>query len=257
MRAELSWATTDAEKEAVYRLRYRINVEGQGFFKQEADHAHRRLEDSVDACSRIVIAKVDGQIVGTVRLQWGGEAKISERLRREYDIRRFDGVVDECNVLIATRIMVSPEYRGQGLAVRLLKEVFGFAASQGVDLILGRCEFQLVDYYRKLGFRPFGDVYVHPTNGPRRLIAVLTADEEYLRQIGSPMLVVLLQRRQEARRLEELRTLLGEGSPRVEPALLPAFSRKVLSRKVLSRKVLSRKMLSRKVPADSQVVCLQ
>lgn len=223
MRAELSWATTDADKEAVYRLRYRINVEEQGFFKNEADHARHRLTDAVDASSRIVVAKIGDRVVGTVRLQWGGEARFSEAIRREYELGRFDGVTDDSGIIVSARIMVLSECRGQGLAVRLLEKIFEFAAEQGVDVIVGRSELELVDYYRKFGYRAYGDIFHHPTNGPRMRFAALTADFEYLRGIDSPMFEVLSRRQQEVRNLVELRAALAARWSDPEPMEIPSF----------------------------------
>lgn len=51
----------------------------------EADHERRWLTDEDDADSPIVIAVVDGRVVGTIRITWGGAAPFRDSNRKAYD----------------------------------------------------------------------------------------------------------------------------------------------------------------------------
>lgn len=204
MQADLHWVTTEKERADVYRLRYEIYVEGQGLFQDEADHERRLLTDEHDADAHIAVAKIDGRLVGTVRLDWGGDVPFSSATREAYDVSRFAGVVDESDVVLVSRLVVRPELRGATLGFDLFLKVFEFAAEHGAELILGSCESHLLSHYRKLGFRPFGELYNHPTNGVLVPIAAVMADFEHLRRIDSPSLRVARRRTKPVRRLEEI-----------------------------------------------------
>lgn len=74
MNVTLTVATTEAEREAIYRLRYEIYVEEMNIFGDGADHAQRRLEDANDATARLMYAAIDGEVVGSMRLNFGADA---------------------------------------------------------------------------------------------------------------------------------------------------------------------------------------
>ena len=157
MEADLRFATTDEERAAVYELRYELYVEGQGLFVDEADHERGWLTDEYDEGSRIGVAEVGGRVVGTVRVTWGAEMPFTEESREAYDVGRFAGIVEERDMIVATRLLVREEFRGGVLALKLLWMAYEFAAVEGVELILGNCEPHLVNRYWTLGFRPFGN----------------------------------------------------------------------------------------------------
>lgn len=208
MDATLRFATTEEDRAAVYRLRYELYVEDQGLFGDEADHERRWLTDEHDASSRILLAEIDGRVVGTARLTWGSDAPFADDLRETYDMERFRGVVDERDIVVGTRLLVREVHRGGMLAFQLTWKTYEFSALHNVDLILGNCEPHLVNRYHKLGFRPYGPLYNHVTNGVLVPLAVVAGDFEYLQEINSPMLIPLRLRTRSADNLDCLRPLI-------------------------------------------------
>jgi hypothetical protein len=55
----IAMAETDAEREAVYRLRYDVYVEEMGRYQSSADHQRRMLYEDVDRQSRISLWTTD------------------------------------------------------------------------------------------------------------------------------------------------------------------------------------------------------
>ncbi|MEM7483508.1 MAG: GNAT family N-acetyltransferase [Acidobacteriota bacterium] len=192
---DLRWATTEDERAAVYRLRYELYVADQGLFTDVADHARRWLTDEYDAVSRVALAEIDGEVVGTVRVTFGDEAAFSDGARHEYDFARFAGVVDEGDIGIITRFLVRKEYRGNGiLSFQLLWKAFECCAVHGLELLLGTCEAHLMNRYRTLGFQPYGKLYNHPTSGALVPIAIVFGDLAHMQRIGSPMASAIARR---------------------------------------------------------------
>ena len=212
MDANLRFATSEKDRAAVYRLRYELYVEDQGLFGDEADHERRWLTDEYDGKSHIILAEIDGQAVGTARITWGSDGPFSEELRKVYDIDRFRGAVAERDIMVGTRLVVREEYRGGMLAFQLLWKTYEFAALKNAELFLANCEPHLVNKYHKLGFRPYGSLYNHVTNGVLVPIAVAAGDFEYLQEINSPMLVPLSLRTRAVENLEVLLPLITADS---------------------------------------------
>ena len=82
-------AVTDAERSRVYRLRYDVFVQEFGL-RVEADHArHWVYEGDRDDRATIIGAFVDGQLVGSARIVWGGSQTFTDKDRREYHVDIF------------------------------------------------------------------------------------------------------------------------------------------------------------------------
>ena len=219
MNVSLRFATGE-DRSAVYRLRYEFYVEKQGLYRDQADHDRRRLTDPDDVDSRILLAEVGGDMVGTVRLTWGTDAPFSADMRQTYELERFHGTVDERDIMVATRLLVHGQRHGGMLSFQLLWKAFEFAAIHGVELLLSHCQPGQTERYARFGFRPYGRVCEHPVNGPMIPLAVVTGDVEYLQQVGSPLLPSWRLRTKPTRDLDRIVSLVtedvadaGEGGP--------------------------------------------
>ena len=78
IRSGIHMAQTEEEKLAVYRFRYHIYVEEMGRYTTTADHSARRLADPEDDRSCVVYATDGADVIGSLRITWGGEG-LSER----------------------------------------------------------------------------------------------------------------------------------------------------------------------------------
>ena len=206
----LRFAESEEDRQAVYRLRYELYVEDQDLFQEEADHEHRWLYDSYDAKATILMAESEGKIVATMRAIWGAVVPFAEATREEYDLGLFDGVVDEADIMVMSRLLVRKEFRGTMITFQLIWKAWEYAGECGAELIIGSCEPHLLSHYRQFGFRPYSKLYNHPTNGILIPIVVVAGDLDHLRKIESPMLSPLSLRPEPSVLVDKILPLLSE-----------------------------------------------
>jgi len=188
VRPGIHLAETDAEKEAVYRLRYDIYVEEMGRFGGIADHQGRRLVEPEDATARIFYgAEPDGRVVATMRLSWGGDAPFSERLIQSYQLAPFLKEMGPERIAIGERGMVTPRLRGSDIYRQVGLCSRSFASEKRIELIFGACEPHLLSLYVGQGWRTFSKQNINsPEVGFAIPIVTVVEDVPYLRWIGSP-----------------------------------------------------------------------
>ena len=188
VRPGIHLAESDAEKEAVYRLRYDIYVEEMGRFRGLADHAGRRLVEPEDATARIFYgAEEDGTVVATLRLSWGGDAPFSERLIEQYQLAPFLAEMGPERIAIGERGMVTPRLRGSPIYRELGLFSRRFVSEKRIELIFGACEPHLLTLYVGQGARTFSKQNINsPEVGFVIPIVTVVEDVAYLRRIGSP-----------------------------------------------------------------------
>lgn len=223
----LRLATTTAEREAIYRLRYEIYAIENGFGVQGAD-ATAEWTDASDWQADHLYAAASGELVGALRIVYGADAVFPDALRSAYDLARFTAVVPYEQMAITSRFAVKRAYRASSAALHLLIESARLQRARGVALSFGDCPLNLLSYYTAIGFRTYAPPYHHPVAGALVPLVLVAGDLVYLRQIGSPLCTlaeVLTPERDET--AERVRSLLGTSSglrgPRGEPRDVARF----------------------------------
>ena len=130
MRPAISIATAKDEIEACMRLRRAVFIDEQGVSEAE------EFDGQDDGCTH-VLAKIHGIPVGSARFRvLDGYAKIQ-------------------------RVCVSPEKRGQGIGAAVIGFVIErVAAGKSAKTVRLSAQSHALDFYRKMGFRAFGDEYL-------------------------------------------------------------------------------------------------
>jgi CRP-like cAMP-binding protein len=182
--------SNEADRAAAYRLRYELYVEAQGLFGDTADHERRWLFDDDDAEASLWVAEAEGEIVGTCRLIWGGEGRFDRETREVFGVDALTGVVDEAEIAVASRMLVTPPHRGGPLPVMLTARGWARAIERGVEVILGECEPHLLNRWIRVGFRSYG-LCEHPVNGTLARMAYVLGDYEHVAGLKSPLAPVL------------------------------------------------------------------
>ena len=72
MDIQVRYAETQDELQAIFRLRYEIYNQEMNLESSAIDHQYQQLTDANDDTARILFATVDNELVGTLRLHWGG-----------------------------------------------------------------------------------------------------------------------------------------------------------------------------------------
>ena len=75
MSLSISHATTPEEREAVFRLRYTVQVEEARHTPALADHQFRCIEEPLDANARLLIARYGDTVVGALRVNYLTEGR--------------------------------------------------------------------------------------------------------------------------------------------------------------------------------------
>jgi predicted GNAT family N-acyltransferase len=186
MKEGIRFAETSEELRAAYQLRYKVYVEGMGRLGDKADHNSKELHDEYDNTAKALIAIKDGVPVGTLRLIWGGDAPFSQSMIKAYRLAPFLKQLEENQICVVERLMISEKHRGSMIALRMYVEVMNFVLNHQAEIILLDCEPHRLDSYRKLGFRPFTEPYVKPGIGLVIRMVLIAGDYEHLKCVGSP-----------------------------------------------------------------------
>jgi hypothetical protein len=185
MAYEVGLAETDEQKEAVYRFRYSVYVEEMGRYQGSADHAGRRLVEPEDDRSWIFSARADdGEVVGTVRLSWGGNG-FTERQVEEYRLDPFLAELPREHIALGERMMVKPELRGTGLVEEVLSCSNATGRAHDVRIQFGACEPHLLSLYLSDGLRTYSDKNINtPEAGYLIPLVAFPQGPEALRGVG-------------------------------------------------------------------------
>jgi len=181
-------AETEEEKRAVYRLRYDIYVEEMGRYQTVADHKNRMLYEDVDEQSRISYATLDGEVVATGRLTWGGDGPFPQRMIDQYSLAPFLAEIPREAMAVGERAMVRPHLRGSDVLLKMMTTGDKWLNEKRIQVIFGDCEPHLLNLYLSLGMRTYAEKNINsPEAGYLIPLVTVVEDVAYLRQINSPL----------------------------------------------------------------------
>lgn len=183
-------AKTREEMEAIYRFRYRIYVEELHRELGGVDHDKRMVTDAEDdkAYSHHFYAGSVDDIEGVVRLRVWGPGEMPAAFSKKFSMHLFGPAQARLRSCEVGRYMIDPKRRGALVLPSMARRTYEFLAhEQAVDVSFCYCRPGLVDYYRRLGARPYGaDVFQESEGLEVPLVSVLS-DHDYYRRVGSPM----------------------------------------------------------------------
>lgn len=206
-------AETQKEREACYRLRYDVYVEEMGRYQSVADHERRMLYEEVDEQSRIAIATLGDEVVGTARFTWGGQGPIPQRMIDQYGLAPFLAELPAEALGVGERAMVRPYLRGTDLLLRMMGNGLRFANENRIQLAFGDCEPHLLNRYLSLGQRTYSATNVNSAEAGYLIpLVFVIEDVEYLRQLNSPLLEYVRDFGDDARIPDVIKRDLADGS---------------------------------------------
>ena len=210
---EIGIAETEEERRAVYRLRYDVYVEEMGRYQGVADHKQRMLYEDCDAQSRISYAAIDGEVVATARLTWGGDGPLPQRMIDQYGLTPFLAELPASAIAVGERAMVRPHLRGTDLLLKLMGAGMRFANENRIQLVFGDCEPHLLNLYLGLGQRTYSKTNVNSAEAGYLIPLVLVIEDvPYLRELNSPLLEYMHDFGADARIPACIQRVLTEGS---------------------------------------------
>ncbi len=182
-------ATTREELDAVYRFRYSIYYEEYGRQIGNPDHERRMVTDPHDEAdfSTILYSGSPDDITGTVRLRHWKPGEIPEYDLREMSMDLIPDI-EHRHVAEIGRFMIRRSLRGKLLLASFARETYDLLCGRQMsELTFCYCAPGLINYYRKLGARPFGGRLVHTPDGMMVPLVSVLSDHEYYKRNGSPL----------------------------------------------------------------------
>jgi CRP-like cAMP-binding protein len=181
-------ATTRAEREAIYRFRYTIYASELGRVTGGVDHARKQIrdpDDEADFTTHFYVGSPDC-VLAASRVRAWAPGQVPARDFETFSLALFPNIA-QLSVCEIGRYMVRPSMRGKLMLASLASAGFDFVAGeQKMDLALGSCRPGLVEYYRKIGARPYGGRMIDGPDGLEIPLVGVISDEEHYLRVGAP-----------------------------------------------------------------------
>ncbi len=179
------------ELDAVARLRYQVYVNELGRRPEGCDDDLQRLVDPEDVYSIVLAAYDHDKVVGTFRITPVDQLEESSAWRELYDNDKFP--VEANQQFIFSRMIVTNDFRGKGLAAEFFRTAFDCIRQAGGELAFLHCQSHLVSLYEVMGFRRYKSGFVHEEAGFRVPMVMITGDWGHFEAVKSPLLMHVMQ----------------------------------------------------------------
>lgn len=179
-------AETVEDREEIYKLRYQIYHQEMG--KQiKADQERQMIYDEYDENGYLFYAKINSQVVGTIRLHIGTAADFPSSIHDYFLLSQFQTYSPGRPILsYSSRLMVAPRYRSSQVLNVLLAELYRFGLEREIPFNFCYCAPQLVGLYEQIGYRRYTKNVSHPDTGFNVPIVLIADDVNYMRKVRSP-----------------------------------------------------------------------
>lgn len=212
MAIEIRPVVTEEERHAVYRLRYDIYKLELGF-EFEADEPNRWMPEPPGSRARLLYASDDGQVAGTLRMQIGKDAALTDRDYEVYELSRFTEVVPAERMAVLTRYTTRSGYRDSEVPALLFDAMIRTLLDEGVQLLFCDCRPHLISTYLRLGFRPYARTINEPAAGILVPLVMVLDDEAHFRRVKSRLLPLIQEHGADAEVAARVSRLLPSTSP--------------------------------------------
>lgn len=186
---EIGIASTDEERDEIFRLRYQIYVEEMLRKPFSVDHRNKLLFDELDTWAVLVYAKVGSEIIGTMRANIGSINDFPVNLVETLQMDRFHSYFKdkgESLVSFGSKLMVLQRYRNSTATHQLLAKGYEIYCNHHVQFNFGGCNFYLLRFYEQMGYRRLGRGFVDPGYGLLHPFVLLVDDVQHLKLVRSP-----------------------------------------------------------------------
>jgi N-acyl-L-homoserine lactone synthetase len=201
-------ASTDAEKEEIYRLRYEVYIDEMdgGRRHTEVDPSDRRMRDELDDHAVQFYIRQKGAVVGCVRLNLrrNGPWECEDR----FELEKFAPAYPS-QVAMASRFAVHSGARGSSIMMQLACALVRHWSEQDHRYLFLDCHPKLLPLYSRLGFRLYRPGFKHPKYTYVIPMVLTSGDLEHLEHVNSPFVSTL----RDYPRTTEYRDLLLQNFP--------------------------------------------
>jgi CRP-like cAMP-binding protein len=182
-------ATTDAEKEEIYRLRYEVYIEEMDGARRhtEVNSSERRMRDELDDHAVHFYIKQNDVMVGCVRLNMrrDGPWECEDR----FELEKFAPAYPS-HVAMASRFAVHRHARGSAIMMQLSYAVARYWREDDQHFMFLDCHPKLLPLYSRLGFRLYRPGFKHPKYSYVIPMVLTSGDLQHLEHVNSPLIPV-------------------------------------------------------------------
>jgi predicted GNAT family N-acyltransferase len=182
-------ATTEHEREAIYRLRYQVYIEEMNGANRhrEANAQNQQLRDSWDDRAHHFYAMHQGTIVACARFitRRDGPLECEEHFNLERFVPSYPNSIG-----MTSRLALHPEHRGSHLLKQLTCAIYQYLREENIQFNFIDCHTRLLPLYSKLGFRAYRPGFNHAQYTYVVPMVLVVDDLEFLEQVRSPFVPV-------------------------------------------------------------------
>jgi len=227
-------ATTDEERNAIYRLRYDVYIDEMngGARHDEADVRRRQFRDEWDERAYHFYAAERGRMVACARILLRRDGPME--CEQHFDLEQFPPAFPDF-VSMTSRLALHTEHRGSHVLKKLTCALYEFLCEQGQKFNFIDCHTRLLPLYSRLGFRAYRPGFNHQKYTYVVPMVLVVDDLEHLEQVRSPFIPV-------ARRYPcsvEGRQFLLQHFPDAETVGTPAGRSEALTRQAMLERLVN------------------
>jgi len=196
---KIAIATTPAEKQEIFRFRYKTYVEEMSKQIEGIDHANKLLKDELDEWGLLLYAKIGEQLIATSRINIGNLKKYPKKLVGILSLDKFQDCYTESteqSFAYVTKLMVAPAHRSSPVLYLLIAKCYELCCENQVQFAFGACNFHLLRLYEQMGFHRYCYNFVDPGYGLLAPIVMSIDDIQHFRTVRSPLLRAARKRRE-------------------------------------------------------------
>lgn len=182
-------ATTEREREAIYRLRYQVYIEEMNGADRhhEADTHAQQLRDVWDDRAHHFYVMQQDIIVACARVIMRRDGALE--CEEHFDLERF-GPSYPRHIVMTSRLALHPEHRGSHLLKQLTCAIYQFLREEDIHFNFIDCHTRLLPLYSRLGFRAYRPGFNHAQYTYVVPLVLVVDDLEYLEQVKSPFVPI-------------------------------------------------------------------
>ena len=188
----ISVARTDAERTAIFEFRYQVYIEEMGKPYSHADHERKQLSDPLDDKATLLYSAREGQIVATLRINWGKDTTALSGFAKSCNLATFQ-CFPSTSFSFSSRLMVHKDHRYSALAAGLSATAYQLGRERGVQFNFAHCAPRLVGLFERMGFRQYKQRFHDSEVGEQVPLVLVVEDIEHLRAARSPFLYQALK----------------------------------------------------------------
>jgi len=181
-------ATSDEEREAIFRFRYRVYCEDGRPDRPGLDHRRGVFVEDLDDQESLQFYCGDASdMLGVFRVTLLSRTMLSADLASQLRIESFRENWGRSSLAYGSRLMSARKCRRTHVAAELICASYRPVRLAGTRFVVMYCKPSIAPLYEHFGFRSYAPPFVHPVSGVNVPLVLLLGDTPHFEAIGSPL----------------------------------------------------------------------